>query len=173
MTSALVVVAVVVLVLLYAATRPDTLHVERSAQIQAAATDVFPLISDFHNWSAWSPYETRDPGMKKGYSGAFSGKGAVYNWAGNNQVGEGRMEITEVTNPTRVTIALDFVRPFKGHNIATFTLTPGMPTTVTWAVDGPLAYPVKVMSLFMSMDSMMGRDFATGLANMKALAEQR
>jgi len=169
---ALVVVVLVAGVLVYATTRPDALHVQRAARIKAPPEKIVPLISDFHSWTAWSPYEKVDPAMKRTYSGAASGKGAVYEWEGNSQVGQGRMEITE-TSPSRVTIKLDFVKPLEGHNIAAFTLIPqGDATNVAWTMDGPTPYIGKVIGVFVDMDHMIGKDFETGLANMKAIAEK-
>ena len=110
--------------------------------------------------------------MKKTYSGAASGRGAVYEWDGNSQVGAGRMEILDVT-PEKVTIKLDFLRPFEGHNTAELTLAPrGNATDVTWAMYGPNRYLSKVMSVFMNMDTMIGKEFETGLANLKGIAEK-
>jgi uncharacterized protein YndB with AHSA1/START domain len=160
-------------VLIFAATRPDTLHVERSVTIKAPADKIFPLISDFHGWGSWSPYEKRDPAMKRTYSGAPSGKGAVYEWAGNSDVGSGRMEITDVSAPSRIVIKLDFITPFEGHNVAEFTMQPsGDATTVTWLMRGPNQYLGKLIGVFLNMDTMIGTDFETGLANLKAQAEQ-
>lgn len=163
---------VVVGVLAYAATKPDTFRVQRSASIKASPEKIFPLIAEFDRWPEWSPYENRDPQMKRSRSGPKSGKGAVYEWDGNNNVGQGRMEILE-TSPAKVVIKLDFVRPFEAHNTATFTLDPGGDgTRVTWAMDGPSQFIGKVMSVFIDMDKMVGKDFETGLASMKAVAEK-
>ena len=92
---AIAVVVLVAAVLVFAATRPDTFRVERTATIKAPPEKIFPLITDLHRWDSWSPWEKMDPAMKRTYSGAASGKGAVYAWEGNSKVGEGRMEITE------------------------------------------------------------------------------
>lgn len=165
------VVVLVAAVLAYAATKPDYMRFERSASIQARPESIQSLITDFREWRAWSPYETRDPALQRTFSGAPSGKGAVYEWNGNNEVGQGRMEIIESV-PTKVAIKLDFIRPFEGHNIAEFTLEPkGDSTTVTWAMHGPNQYIGKLMSVFIDMDEMIGRDFETGLANLKSVAE--
>ena len=167
-------IAIVVLiaaVLAFAATKPDSFRVQRTASIQAPPERILPLISDLHAWSAWNPFE-KDPAMKKTYSGAASGRGAVYEWDGNSQVGAGRMEILDVT-PEKVTIKLDFLRPFEGHNTAELTLAPrGSATDVTWAMYGPNRYLSKVMSVFMNMDTMIGKEFETGLANLKGIAEK-
>jgi uncharacterized protein YndB with AHSA1/START domain len=161
------------LVLLYATTRPDTFHVERTTSIHAPPDKIYALISDFHQWSAWSPWEKLDPAMKRTHSGAQSGQGAIYEWKGNDKVGAGRMEITQATPPTKVAIKLDFLAPFEGHNVALFTLVPGADSTrVTWAMHGPSSYMSKLIGLFVSMDQLIGKDFEQGLSNMKGAAEK-
>lgn len=171
-------IAIVILVLLagvliYAATRPDTFEVHRSATIKASPEKIFALLNDFHSWPTWSPWEKLDPAMKRTYSGAASGKGAVYAWEGSSQVGAGRMEMIESTPASKIGIQLDFIRPFEGHNVAEFTLVPnGDSTTVTWAMHGPNRYIGKLMSVFFNMDKMVGGDFEKGLANLKQIAEK-
>ncbi len=177
MLKALAVIAVIAVVaiaavLAYAATRPDTFRIQRATSIQAPPEKIFPLIDDFRNWGSWSPWEKMDPALKRAYSGPASGKGAVYEWEGN-KAGKGRMEIVDAPPPSRVTIKLDFLKPFEAHNIAEFTLTPrGGTTDVTWAMHGPNLFIGKVMSLFFDMERMVGKDFETGLANLKAVAER-
>jgi len=169
----LVIVAVVAVVLIYAATRPDSYSVQRSATIKAPPEKVFALINDFHNWSAWSPWEKLDPAMKRTHSGAAAGQGAVYAWLGNSDVGEGRMEITESVPSSKVGIKLDFITPFESKNTTLFTLQPqGDSTQVTWLMQGPAPYVTKLMTVFVSMDKMIGKDFEAGLANMKTAAER-
>jgi hypothetical protein len=167
-----VLAAAVLLLLAYAATRPGAFSVQRSVQVQAPPAKVLPLISDFHNWPAWSPWEKLDPAMTRTHSGAPSGKGAAYAWQGNKKVGEGRMEITDAS-PAQVDIKLDFFKPFEAHNTAQFTLQPrDGGTQVTWTMSGAQPYMMKVMTLFCSMDKMVGKDFEAGLANLKAVAEK-
>jgi len=168
----IIAIAVVVL-LVYAATKPDSFRVQRSATIQAPPEKIYPHINDFHRWAAWSPWEKLDPDLKRTHSGAASGKGTVYEWEGNKKVGKGRMEITDESPPSRIIIKLDFFRPFEAHNTAEFTLAAnGSATTVTWAMLGTMPYMMKVMSVFMNMDRMIGENFETGLANLKAIAER-
>jgi hypothetical protein len=170
---ALVVVVLLVALLIYAATKPDTFSVQRSASINAPPKKIFALINDFHSWGPWSPYEKKDPAMKRSFGTATSGKGAVYAWEGNKDVGQGRMEITESSPPTKVTMALDMLTPFEAHNIVVFTLHPkGDATNVTWAMNGHTPYFAKVIHVFFDMDSMVGKDFETGLANLKTIAEK-
>ena len=169
----IVLVVVVVAILGYAATRPDTFSVQRSASIKAPPEKIFPLIDDFHRWGVWSPWEKLDPEIKRTYSGPAAGKGSGYAWQGNSKVGEGRMEILDDPAPSKVVIKLDFIKPFEGHNIATFLLVPkGDVTDVTWTMDGPSPFVAKLMGVFMNMDKMIGNDFENGLANMKAAAEK-
>lgn len=170
---ALAFVGVVVAVLGLASTRPDKFHIERTAHINAPAEKIFAQIDDFRNWRAWSPWETKDPQMRTSYSGAAEGTGAVYEWDGNSSVGMGRMEITESIPPRLLRIKLDFLEPIEGHNTAEFTLAPrGEATDVTWVMYGPVPYLGKIIQMFVSMDRMVGGDFETGLANLKALTEK-
>jgi len=170
---ATVVVVLIAAVLGLAATKPDTFRVERSATIKAPPEKVYLLLNDFHQWAQWSPWERLDPAMQRSHGGAPSGIGATYAWEGNKKVGKGRMEIIDSVAPSKVTIKLDFLAPFEAHNTAEFLLkTQGDATTVTWAMTGPHMYLGKVMSVFASMDSMVGKDFESGLANLKAVAEK-
>jgi uncharacterized protein YndB with AHSA1/START domain len=160
-------------VVAYASTRPDSFRVQRSASIKAPPEKIFSLINDYRNWPQWSPYETRDPAMKRTFSGAAAGKGAKYAWEGDRQVGSGEMEIIDTAPPRKVLIKLDFMKPFEAHNVAEFTLEPqGDTTNVTWAMHGPVPLMAKVMHMVMDIDKMVGTDFAAGLANMKAAAEK-
>jgi uncharacterized protein YndB with AHSA1/START domain len=167
----LVLAAVAVLVL--AANKPDTFRVQRATSIKAPPEKIFALINDLHGWGAWSPYEKKDPAMKRTFSGAPSGKGAVYEWDGDKNVGQGRMEITDTSAPNKIVIKLDFIRPFEGHNVVTFSMEPrGDATNVTWDMQGPAPFMAKVMHVFINMDRMVGTDFEIGLANLKAVAEK-
>jgi hypothetical protein len=170
------IIAVLVLiaaVLILAASRPNTFKVQRSAVIGAPSERIFPLIEDFNKWPSWSPYERLDPQLKRSFGGAARGKGAVYEWEGNSKAGKGRIEITEAVAPARVTMKLDMIKPFEGHNIVDFTLDPqGNATLVTWAMRGASPFMAKLIGLFCNMDKMIGREFETGLGNLKALTEK-
>jgi uncharacterized protein YndB with AHSA1/START domain len=170
---AAVVVVLVAGILVYAATKPDSFRVQRTASIKAPPDKIFLLINDLKAWAAWSPYEKKDPAMKRSFGAVTSGKGATYDWQGDRNVGQGHMEIVEASPPSRVLIKLDFIKPFEAHNNAEFTLEPkGDNTLVTWAIYGPSAYVTKVMGVFFNMDTMIGRDFEAGLADLKEAAEK-
>ncbi|KJC33807.1 polyketide cyclase [Bradyrhizobium sp. LTSP885] len=170
---AVILAIAIAVVLILAATKPDKLRVVRAISIKAPAERIFPLINDFHQWVAWSPYETRDPAMKRTYGGAERGQGAVYAWDGNKNVGSGRMEILDASVPSKIVIKLDFFKPFEGHNTAEFTMLPqGDATSVTWTMYGPAVFMSKLMQVFISLDHMIGKDFEAGLANLKKLTEK-
>jgi uncharacterized protein YndB with AHSA1/START domain len=159
--------------LILATMRPNTFRVQRSIDIDAPPEKIYPLINDYKHWASWSPYEKVDPAMKRTFSGAPSGKGAVYEWDVNKNIGRGRMEIIDATAPSKIGIKLDFFSPFEAHNIAEFTMQPkGDVTNVTWAMQGPVPFMAKIMHMIFSMDRMVGGQFAEGLANMKAVAER-
>ncbi len=172
-TIAIVLVLLIAALLIYAATKPDSFRIERTTTIKAPPEKVFSLINDFHQWEAWSPWEKIDPALKRTYSGAASGTGAVYEWDGNKDIGQGRMEITESSPSSKVSLKLDFVKPFEAHNRVDFTLaTQDDSTTVTQAMYGPSPYMSKLMTIFFSMEKMVGSKYEEGLANLKALAEK-
>jgi hypothetical protein len=170
---ALVLVLFFIGILGMAAMQPDTFSVSRSLAIKAPPEKILGLVGDFRQWQSWSPWERLDPAMQRVHSGATSGKGAVYAWTGNDDVGAGKMEITELTPPSKVAIKLDFIKPFETSNMTTFTLAPrDGQTDVTWTMFGPMPFVSKIMSVFVSMDRIVGRDFEKGLANLKAAAEK-
>jgi uncharacterized protein YndB with AHSA1/START domain len=174
---AVVLAIAIAIVLILAATKPNTFSVQRATTVKAPPETIFSLINDFHRWGTWSPYETRDPAMKRSHSGAADGKGAVYGWEGNKNVGSGRMEILDTLPPSKIVIKLDFFTPFEGHNTAEFTMLPqgdatNVTTNVTWLMHGPASLMSKVMQVFINLDNMIGKDFEVGLANLKKLTEK-
>ncbi len=174
MKTIAIIIAIAVLALLaFAATRSDNFRVERQINIKASPDRIFALISDFHRWSEWSPWEKIDPTMKRSFNGTANGEGAVYAWEGSGKAGAGRMEILSAPPSTKVQIKLDFIKPFEGHNTAEFTLNPlGTDTQVSWVMYGPAPFISKLMGIFFNMDKMIGADFETGLINLKAAAEK-
>jgi uncharacterized protein YndB with AHSA1/START domain len=170
---AIIVVVLIAGVLIAAATKPDTFRVQRAASINAPPEKIFALINDFKAWPSWSPWEQKDPAMKRTYGATTSGKGATYAWEGNKEVGQGRMEIADSIADSKIALKLDFLKPFEAHNSVEFTLQPnGGATSVTWAMQGDTPYFAKIIHVFIDMDNMVGKDFESGLANLKAAAEK-
>jgi hypothetical protein len=170
--AAIVIVSLAAIILVYAATRPDSFRLARSISIKAAPEKIFPLIDDLHSFNRWNPFLKLDPDTKLTYSGSANGKGTAHDWDGNSRVGKGRLEITDSLPVSKIVMKLDMFKPIEGHNRVEFTLRPtdGV-TTVTWAMSGKSAYIAKVMGVFVSMDKMVGSAFEAGLADLKALAE--
>jgi hypothetical protein len=157
----------------FAATRPDTYRVERSLTMAAPADVAFAYVNDFHKWEGWSPWEALDRNAKKTYEGPATGTGASYGWNGNNEVGEGRMTITNSRPNERVEIKLEFIKPMAAVNKTDFSFKPaGEGVNVTWTIDGNHNFMSKAMCVFVDMDSMIGKSFEQGLASLKGLVEE-
>ena len=171
LTIAVIVAAIIAAILVYAATKPNTFRIARTAIIHAPPEAIFPLIDDLRSHGDWNPFE-KGPAAKRNFTGAQVGKGSVYQWDGNRGVGAGRIEITDSAPPSRIVMKLDMLRPFKAHNIVEFTLQPESESTnVTWAMHGPQPYMAKLVGTFINCDKMVGGQFEQGLASLKVLAE--
>ena len=175
--AAVGVLVVVAAILILAATKPAKFKIERAVVIQASPEKIFPLINDFRNWSEWAPQDREDPSIMRTYSGPPSGPpsgvGAMSEWTSSGRAGSGSMSITESVPVSRVAIDVHFVKPFAAHNVNVFVLDPeGTATKVTWTMTGTNLYFMKLMSVFSSMDRMMGSHFESGLRNLKAAAEK-
>jgi uncharacterized protein YndB with AHSA1/START domain len=160
--------------LVYAAIKPDTFRLERSATIAAPPDKVFALINDLRQFNTWNPYANpkRDPQAVITYDAVTVGVGGAYSWQGD-KLGAGQMQIVESVAPQHVSAKLDFTKPFVAHNIADFTVQPaGTGSIVKWAMHGPMPYLNRLMTIFFDMDKMVGKDFEEGLGNLKALAEK-
>lgn len=167
-----IVAAAILGLLAYAAIQPDEFRVARTASIKAPPERIHPLVEDLRRHREWSPWEKKDPGMKRTYTGSSAGKGAVYEWDGNNEIGAGRITIAE-SSPQRVVFDMHFLRPFDSRSTAEISLQPrGEATEVTWSMYGPQLFVGKVMGLFFNMDAMIGGEFEKGLATLKTVTER-
>jgi uncharacterized protein YndB with AHSA1/START domain len=168
----LVAAALLVAPLAAASARPASFRLRREIVIAAPPHTIFALLEDFHRWRDWSPWEDLDPAMTRSFSGASSGKGAIYEWSGNRKVGQGRMQITRAAGPRSLEIDLQFIAPWKARNLTQFEVTPRVDgTRVEWTMSGASPFMFRLMGLVMDMDAMIGKDFDKGLARLKALAE--
>jgi uncharacterized protein YndB with AHSA1/START domain len=167
------VLVAIVLLLAIIATRPAGFHIERSATIAAPPEVVFAQLNDLHHWHAWNPFEKGDPTMKTTFEGAPSGVGAGFHYVSEN-AGEGRMTVTESTPNERVAIRAEFIKPFAATNQIEFTLKPGPNgVALTWAMSGNNHFLGKAISLFVSMDKMIGGQFEKGLADLRQVSEMQ
>ncbi len=171
-----IVLAIVVLIAVlcsFAAMKPKTFRIQRSIAIKAPPETVFALINDIHNWPRWAPQDKQDPSLRRSYSGAACGKGAVSDWEGNGNSGKGRMTITRSDSPSNISVQVDFIKPFEAHNRNEFTLdSDGVTTKVTWTMEGTNLYVMRLMSIFVNMDKKMGKHFERGLESLRSVAEQ-
>ena len=106
-----VLIVAAVAVVAYASTRPDSFSVQRTASIKAPPEKIFPLINDYRNWPQWSPYENRDPEMKRTYSGG--GQGAKY--AGGNKNVQRRNGDRRHRAAAQGSDQARFQKPFEAH----------------------------------------------------------
>ena len=167
---AVIAIALIVIVML----QPDDFRVERSALMAAPPSAPFALVNDFHNWEKWSPWAKLDPTMKVKFEGPASGVGAIYTWVGNDEVGEGRMEILESKPNEMIRIKLEFIKPFASTNDTVFAFKPdGSNTAATWTMSGKNNFMSKAFHLAMNIDKLVGGDFEKGLASMKSLVEAK
>jgi uncharacterized protein YndB with AHSA1/START domain len=172
MMISLIVVAVAAVFAIVVALRPADFNVTRSTTIAAAPETVFAQVNELHKWETWSPWAKMDPNAKTTYEGPAAGVGAAFAWAGNKNIGEGRMVITESRPNELVRFRLEFLKPFKGTNAAEFTFKPqGNNTLVTWTMSGKNNFITKAVGLFMDCDKMVGSQFEQGLASMKSIVE--
>ncbi len=168
----LALVAILVVFVVVAAMQPTDFRVARSASISAPPSAVFAQVNDFHKWEAWNPWAKLDPAMKQLYEGSSSGAGAIYKWAGNHQVGEGRMTLVESQPNDLIRIRLEFLKPMAAVNTAEFTFKPdGDRTSVTWSMTGQNNLAAKAIGLVINMDKMIGGNFEKGLSDLKAIVE--
>jgi uncharacterized protein YndB with AHSA1/START domain len=171
-TILITLVVIVVVFIVVASMQPSEFSVTRTATISAPPPAVFAQVNDLHKWEEWSPWAKRDPAAKKTYEGPSAGTGAIYRWAGNKEVGEGSLTITESRPNDLIRMKLEFLKPFQATNTVEFTFKPqGDQTLVTWTMMGKNNFIAKVLHLFMDMDKMVGGDFEKGLAQMKSVVE--
>ena len=166
-------VAIIAIILVVASFQSDAMNVSRSAIIAAPPEAAFKVVNDFRQWDAWSPWSKLDPAMKKTLEGPAEGKGAIYRWSGNNEVGEGSTTLVESVPDQKVAMKLAFVRPFPGESNVQFSFAPeGDGTKVIWSMQAPQPYMGKLVGLFMDCEKMCGDSFLEGLANLKKVVEQ-
>ena len=170
----LAIIAIVASILLIASRKPDTFRCERRTMIKAAPEAIYTHLRDLRLWSRWSPWARKDPSMRMEFSDPAIGLGAWQSWAGNGQVGSGKMIISADEPVRRIEYRLEFLAPFKATNFAELVLMPRADgTEVMWSMHGPAPLLSKVMDLLMNMDKMIGRDFDAGLANLAEIVEGR
>lgn len=170
----LVLVALVLVFVVVVALQPSEFHIERSVTVDAPASKVFGEVNDFHKWDAWSPWAKLDPDAKVSFEGPSTGEGTVMTWAGNREVGVGKMTLVESKPDEIVKIRIDFTEPFEGTSGAQFAFKPeGDKTTVTWSMDDDHTFMEKAFCLIMNGKKMVGDQMDKGLAKLKQVSESQ
>jgi Polyketide cyclase / dehydrase and lipid transport len=165
-------VAVIAIFLAVAAMQPADFRISRSATIAAPPSALFEQINDLLKFQDWNPWAKLDPNAKMTYTGPPSGVGSAYSWAGNGEVGEGTMTITESRPGELVRAKMEFNKPMQATNIAEFTFKPeGDKTLMTWSMSGTNGLVAKAFGLLIDCDKMVGSEFEKGLAKLKSITE--
>lgn len=162
---ALALIAVVVGVLL-----PAKVVINRSVTINRPASLVFATINSFQLFPKWSPWQDLDPQMHQGTEGPRDGVGAKLVWSGNDKVGTGSQTITAFVPDQSVDSDLDFGGMGVAKSKMTLTAA-GHSTQVTWTLTLDMGRNPLAHYFGLSMDRMIGPDFARGLGKLKTLLE--
>lgn len=149
--------------------------VEKEVVISQPKAIVFDYIKMLKNQDNFSVWAKMDPKMKKEYKGTDGTVGFVSAWdSEDGNVGKGEQEIKNIVEGERVDYNLHFIKPFESSSDA-YMATESMDSThtkVKWGFVGRMAYPTNLMLAFMDMNEAVGKDFATGLSNLKGLLEK-
>jgi hypothetical protein len=162
----------IVVVLVVASLQPSHYRIERSIVIAAPAAVPFHQVNDLQTWNTINPWAKLDPTMKSTYSGPRAGVGASFGWVGNHQVGTGSMTIVDSRPGEQIRMRMDFEKPFASTATAEFFFRPqASGTEVTWSMSGENLFIGKLLGLVVSMDTLIGRPFEQGLADLKTVSE--
>ncbi|MDX1652299.1 MAG: GyrI-like domain-containing protein [Brumimicrobium sp.] len=145
--------------------------VERSVKVNIEKNRAHEYLRDFSRFEEWSPWKELDSAAVITMEGELGEVGSTYIWSGNEDIGSGSMTITEI-KPDTIKILLKFVEPFESESMTYYALsgTNGS-TEITWAMEGEMPYPWNIMTLFISMEEQVGKDFEKGLNKLKAKLE--
>ena len=150
------------------------LQANKEIVINKPVDEVFGFIKYLKNQQLYSKWAALDDDMKNEYNGIDGQPGFVNHWVGNKKVGEGEQEITAIEEGKAIYTDLRFIKPFKSFAKVKMTAEAidASSTKVSWGFQSKMNYPLNIMKLFMNMNEMIGKDFSTGLANLKNLLEK-
>jgi Polyketide cyclase / dehydrase and lipid transport. len=167
----IIILVIVGFVLIAGLFAPKELNIERSMSMNAPKDVVFNEFSHFKTWPAWSAWLQMDPEAKLEYFGTDGEAGSGYNWDGK-KVMQGTMKNAGVDGTT-----MNYDLEFKGMpweskaNGYLKAEDDGAGTKMTWTYHAITPYPFNAMGLFMNMEEMLGKDFSTGMTNLKKIVE--
>jgi hypothetical protein len=165
--------ALIALVLLVALFIETEYSVSKTITINRDKESVYDVMVDFKDFGKWSPWSELDSAMSVSYGGTSGKVGSSYTWSGNEDVGSGTMTISKLS-PDTIFVDLSFKEPFEAQSPTYYALKSiGANTEVTWFMAGEMPYPFNVMTLFISMEEAIGKDFDRGLEKLKGLMEEQ
>lgn len=173
MTILYVILAIVALILIIPLFISKDMNYSKTIQIDASKEKVWKNVSSLAALDKWSPWNDRDPDMKKTWTGEDGTVGAKQSWVSDKKdVGEGSQTITGVDEPNRLSTKLEFIKPFKSQADAYVRLEGnGDSTSATWGFESKMPYPMNIMKLFMNFEKNMDKDFGSGLGKLKEMSE--
>jgi hypothetical protein len=156
--------------LVLAAFLPKHFHTEASATVNKPVAEVFAYIRMLRNQDQFSYWNLQDPAMQKSYAGTDGTPGATYSWnSQNEELGQGTQTIKGLTENERLELRMQFIKPFENESDATIltrAASPGV-TTVTWAFDDDMAWPMNLMPYAFNMKKTLGDMLQNSVNNIK------
>lgn len=166
--------SVIALVLIVALFVKKEHTIEKEIMINKPKADVYNYVKLLANQNNFSKWASMDPNMEKTFTGTDGTVGFVSAWKSKNKdVGSGEQEIVKIDDK-RIDYALRFKEPWESKADAHMIVEDAGEgkTKVKWGFHCTMPYPMNAMCLLMNMDEMVGKDFQTGLDNLKALMEK-
>jgi hypothetical protein len=172
-TVVFVLMALLVIIAVMAVIAPKTYDVSRQVEIARPSSEVFDYLRSLKKMDEWSPWAKKDPKMEKKFSGVDGEVGALSYWKGNKDVGEGEQEIKKIIDGKRIESELRFLKPWKSTSDCYLQVEDAGngKSKVKWGFSGKNKFPMSLISLFVSMDKMVGKDFEEGMRNLKSKLE--
>ncbi|MDO9182870.1 MAG: SRPBCC family protein [Bacteriovorax sp.] len=152
---------------------PKSYKVTRSIIINATPAEIFPYANNPRIMQEWNPFTMDDPTLKMTYFGPAEGIGAQSTWDGNSKTGKGQATVIESEMYKKVTVRLEFEKPFKGTNRGEYLLEEKVSSTIfIWSLYEESFVP-RVLSQVINLDKMIGDQFERGLAKLKTIVESK
>jgi hypothetical protein len=143
--------------------------------IHATPKEIYPFVSNFKEWEKWAPWNShKDATLQYTYQGPRESAGAKQSWK-SEKMGSGWMQFTSMNPQTGVAydIYIDMGRSQSAFQGDLRFAREGDDTRVTWTDQGDSGKNLIKRWMSLVFKSMLGKDFETGLANLKMLVEKR
>lgn len=150
---------------------PSSYVVERAETVSTSPEDTYSYLVNLEAAKEWNPWIEQEPEAEFKIEGIPGVVGSSSEWNGK-KIGAGKQTLISLEEPKYIEYKLEFSKPSKGEAKGYFKLEDSSSgTKVIWGMKSENLGPFgRVMGLF--MDSMLGRDFEKGLANLKNRLEK-